>query len=166
MKIKISNLANGTYDYLFEGKIDEIKITEPYFGNYKTDAVLTKFENQMILDAKTNISAKLICDRCAIEFKTEIPSIYRMVYIFESEIPESEKEKVEINYIHSETEMIDISEDVRDYATLAVPMKKLCNDKCRGLCYHCGKNLNEGDCNCIIEKNDPRWEPLLKLKNK
>jgi uncharacterized protein len=166
MKIKISNLANGTYDYLFEDKIDEIKITEPYFGNYKTKAVLTKFENQMILDTKTNISAKLICDRCAIEFKTEIQSIYRMVYLFESEIPESEKEKVEINYIHSETEMIDISEDVRDYAMLAVPMKKLCNDECRGLCYHCGKNLNEGDCNCIIEKIDPRWEPLLKLKNK
>lgn len=166
MKIKISNLANGTYDYLFEGKIDEIKITEPYFGNYKTEAVLTKFDNQMLLDAETSINANLVCDRCAIDFEREIQSSYRMVYLFESEIPDSEKEKVEINYIHPETEKIDISEDVKDYAILAVPMKKLCSEDCKGLCYHCGKNLNEGECNCVIEKTDPRWGPLLKLKNK
>jgi uncharacterized protein len=166
MKIKISNLYNGTYDYLFEGKIDEIKITEPYFGRYKTEAILTKFDKQMILDTKTVINTKLICDRCTAEFENEISSGYCMVYLFGEEIPDHDKKKVEINYIHPETEKIDISNDVRDYAMLAVPMKKLCNEECRGLCYHCGKNLNEGECNCLIEKIDPRWEPLLKLKNK
>jgi uncharacterized protein len=166
MKIKISNLANGTYDYLFEGKVEDIKITEPYFGNYRTEAVLTKFDKQMILDAETSIKANLVCDRCAIDFETTISSSYRMVYLLENEIPDSEKEKVEINYIHPDTEKIDISEDVKDYALLAVPMKKLCGEDCKGLCYKCGKNLNEGECNCIREEIDPRWEPLLKLKNK
>ncbi len=166
MKIKISNLANGTYDYIFEGKITDIKVTEPYFGNYKSEAVLTKFDNQMILDAETSIKANLVCDRCAIDFETEISSSYRMVYLFENEIPASDKEKVEINYVHPDTEKIDISEDVKDYAMLAVPMKKLCREDCKGLCYKCGKNLNEGKCNCVKEEIDPRWEPLLKLKNK
>ncbi|MBT8378265.1 MAG: DUF177 domain-containing protein [Ignavibacteria bacterium] len=166
MKIKISNLANGTYDYLFEGNIDEIKITEPYCGKYKTEVVLTKFDNQMILDAETSIEANLVCDRCAIAFKKEISSRYRMVYLFESEIPDSEKDKTEVNYLHPDSEKIDISEDVKDYALLAVPMKKLCREDCKGLCYHCGKNLNEGECNYVVEKIDPRWEPLLKLKNK
>jgi len=166
MKIKISNLANGTYDYLFEGKVEDIKITEPYFGNYRTEAVLTKFDKQMILDAETSIKANLVCDRCAIDFETAISSSYRMVYLLENEIPDLEKEKVEINYIHPDTEKIDISEDVKDYALLAVPMKKLCSEDCIGLCYKCGKNLNEGECNCIKEEIDPRWEPLLKLKNK
>ena len=166
MKIKISNLADGTYDYLFEGKIEDIKVMEPYFGNYNTKAVLTKFENQIILDTETIINSKLVCDRCATDFTREITSKYRMVYLFGNEIPNSDKEMVEINYIHQDTEKIDISEDVKDYAMLAVPMKKLCDEDCRGLCYHCGKNLNEGECNCKIEKIDPRWEPLLKLKNK
>ena len=166
MKIKISNLANGTYDYHFEGKIEDIKITEPYFGNYTTEAVLTKFDNQMILDSNTSINSKLVCDRCTADFERKISSSYRMVYLFDDELPDSEKDKVEVNYIHPDTEKIDISEDVKDYAMLAVPMKKLCNEDCKGLCYHCGKNLNEGECNCVKEEIDPRWEPLLKLKNK
>jgi uncharacterized protein len=166
MKIKISNLDNGTYEYLFEGQVEDINITEPYYGQYKTQAVLTKYDNQMILDSKTNIDTKLVCDRCASNYQKEIASGYRMVYLFGEEIIDSNKEMVEINYIHKDTEKIDISEDVRDYAMLAVPMKKLCNENCLGLCYRCGKNLNEGKCNCSKEEIDPRWEPLLKLKNK
>jgi uncharacterized protein len=166
MKIKISNLANGTYDYFFEGGIDHIVITEPYFGKYKTGAVLTKFDNQIILDAKTSVNAKLVCDRCAVDFEREITSSYRMVYIIESALTGSDKEKAEISYLHPETDVIDIGEDVKDYAMLAVPLKKLCSEECKGLCYKCGKNLNDGECACEITEIDPRWEPLLKLRNK
>ena len=144
MKIKISNLANGTYDYVFEGGIEEINVVEPYFGRFKTEAVLTKFDNQMILDTKTSINTNLICDRCAAEFEREIISSYRMVYLFKQEFPPPEKEKVEVYYLHPETEKIDISGDVKDYAMLSLPMKKLCKEDCKGLCYRCGKNLNEG----------------------
>jgi uncharacterized protein len=164
MKIKISNLADGSYDYSFSGDINEIKVVEPYFGRFKTEAVLSKYSSQIILDAKTSIKSRLICDRCASEYEKEIISSYRMVYLFEQEIPNSENEKAEISYIHPDTERIDISEDVKDYAMLAVPMKKLCRDDCKGLCQHCGKNLNEGACGCKSEEIDPRWEPLLELK--
>lgn len=166
MKIKISNLANGTYDYLFEGKIDDINVTEPYFGKYKTESVLTKFDNQIILDSITSINTKLVCDRCAEDFQREIKSSYRMVYLFEQEIDNNSVDKTEVCYLHPDTEKIDIGADVKDFAMLAIPMKKLCKEDCLGLCYKCGKNLNEGECNCYKENLDPRWEPLLKLKNK
>ena len=58
LKIKLSNLVNGRYDYEFIGKIKEIEISEPYIDNYKTKVVLNKFENQIILDVQTDISAK------------------------------------------------------------------------------------------------------------
>jgi uncharacterized protein len=73
---------------------------------------------------------------------------------------------VEVCFIHPNTENIDVSEDVKDFAMLALPMKKLCKDDCLGLCYHCGENLNEVDCGCAKKEIDPRWEPILKLKNK
>ena len=49
---------------------------------------------------------------------------------------------------------------------LAVPMKNLCSEDCKGLCPKCGKNLNEGLCNCNEENIDPRWETIQKLKSK
>ena len=131
-----------------------------------TKAVLTKFDNQIILDAKTSINTQQTCDRCNSEFEREIVSSHRMVYLFEHQITNSEKNKVDVCYLHPDAENIDITEDVKDYAMLAIPMKKLCSEECLGLCVHCGKNLNEGNCNCERNKIDPRWEPLLKLKNK
>jgi uncharacterized protein len=81
-------------------------------------------------------------------------------------VENSENEKIDVVYLHPETDKINIGEDVRDYALLALPMKKLCSEDCKGLCPKCGKNLNDGSCNCKDEKIDSRWEPLQKLKLK
>ena len=166
LKIKVSNLANGRYEYEFIGKITEIDVSEPYIDSYKTKVVLNKFENQIILDAETNISANLICDRCASEFQPVITSKYRMIYLFTQDVANYDNKKIDVVYLHPETDKIDLSKDIRDYALLAIPMKKLCSEDCKGLCPKCGKNLNDGPCDCRDEEMDPRWEPLQKLKIK
>ena len=166
LKIKVSNLANGRYEYEFDGKINDVEISEPYEGNYRTNVILNKFDNQIILDSTTNIGANLICDRCAKEFHSVISSSYRMIYLFTHDVNDSAKGKIDLIYLHPETDKIDLAKDIRDYAILAVPMKKLCSEDCKGLCPKCGKNLNDGTCDCHEEKMDPRWEPLQKLKTK
>lgn len=166
IKIKVSNLSNGSYDYDFEGKATDLEIYEPYIGNFKTNIVVSKFDNQIILDSETSITANLVCDRCAEEFHSEIKSNFRTVYLFRISNDDSESEKVDVVYIHPDTDKIDLDADVRDFAILAVPMKKLCSEDCRGLCPGCGKNLNEGPCNCNEANTDPRWEPIQKLKTK
>jgi len=168
IKIKVSNLSNGRYDYVFEGKVSDIEISEPYKGKYFTSVALSKYDNQIILDSETKINANLNCDRCNKEFNSKITSKYRMVYLFRQLSDENNDEKTDIVYLHPDTDKIELDDDIRDFAVLAVPMKRLCSEDCKGLCSRCGKNLNEGDCNCKEEKIDPRWEPLqeLKLKNK
>ena len=166
IKIKVSNLSNGWYDYDFEGKASDLDIFEPYVGNFKTNVALSKFDSQIILDAETGIPANLICDRCAKEFQSVIKSNYRMVYLFRVNYDDEESEKEEVVYIHPETDKIELDKDIRDYAVLAVPMKNLCSDDCKGLCPKCGKNLNDDPCSCTEENIDPRWEPIQKLKSK
>ena len=166
IKIKVSGLANGSYDFVFEGQVNEIDIDEPYKGSYKTDVALSKFDNQIILDAVTDIAARLICDRCNSEFDTVLKSNYRMIYLLGHLDDSNENDRNEIVFLHPDTDRIDLSKDIRDYALLAIPMKKLCSEDCKGLCPRCGKNLNEGPCDCKEETMDPRWEPLQKLKIK
>ena len=166
IKIKVSNLANGRDDFYFNGNVNDLKIPDPYSGKFRINIVLNKFDNQIILDAETYIPANFICDRCARDFQAEINSKFKMVYLFRSNIDESENEKGEVVYLHPETDKIELDDDIRDYAILAVPMKKLCSEECKGLCPKCGKNLNDGPCNCTEEIIDPRWEPILKMKTK
>jgi len=59
--------------------------------------------------------------------------------------------------------ILDLSEAIRQYSLLAMPMKPLCREDCAGLCPRCGHNLNLGPCPCPSQQVDPRWAALTKL---
>lgn len=57
-------------------------------------------------------------------------------------------------------DVLDLAEATRENLQLAIPMKILCDEDCRGLCPHCGRNRNTGDCECRTEPVDPRLAAL------
>ena len=62
--------------------------------------------------------------------------------------------------IYYKGDKLDLSDNIIDTVILSLPMKPLCNEKCKGLCPKCGVNHNEEECNCAIEDIDPRLEKL------
>ena len=46
---------------------------------------------------------------------------------------------------------IELSPMLREHIILASPMQPLCRENCAGLCARCGKDLNEGPCQCPAE---------------
>ena len=52
---------------------------------------------------------------------------------------------------------------MREQFYLALPMKPLCREDCKGLCPQCGTNLNTGTCECRPEWEDPRLAALKAL---
>jgi uncharacterized protein len=58
---------------------------------------------------------------------------------------------------------IDLSEAVRQYILLAMPMKPLCREDCAGLCPRCGCNRNIDSCDCSDSGVDPRFAVLAKF---
>ena len=60
---------------------------------------------------------------------------------------------------------LDLEEAVRQYWTSALPMQAVCRPDCRGLCPHCGQDLNERACSCAPEE-DERWSALRQLVRK
>ena len=62
-----------------------------------------------------------------------------------------------------EHHVLDLTEAIRQYALLAIPMKPLCHEDCAGLCPNCGRNLNLALCDCPPQQVDPRWAVLTKL---
>ncbi|MFQ5791837.1 MAG: DUF177 domain-containing protein [Acidobacteriota bacterium] len=60
-------------------------------------------------------------------------------------------------------ERIDLRLLIWEQIYLALPMKPLCKQDCRGLCPHCGTNLNLEACRCVEETADPRLAILKTL---
>ena len=72
--------------------------------------------------------------------------------------------ETEISYYQGEGLLL---EDVlREQVLLAVPLKVICRENCKGLCPHCGKNLNLEQCNCAEPLEDPRWSALKDIRDK
>jgi uncharacterized protein len=59
-----------------------------------------------------------------------------------------------------------LEDTLREQVLLALPLKTLCREDCKGLCPHCGKNMNEIDCGCVDELEDPRWSALKEIRDK
>ena len=58
---------------------------------------------------------------------------------------------------------IELSEAITNSFLMNVSGKYLCSEDCKGLCPHCGVNLNEETCNCDTDIIDPRWEKLAEI---
>ncbi|MBK7106801.1 MAG: DUF177 domain-containing protein [Ignavibacteriae bacterium] len=163
MIIKITNFPVGVHKIEFEKSISELQLGEPFIDKLNLICMMDKSIHQIILNCNLTIPAQFICDRCNSEYKTKLISDFSLVYIFDN------KENIDdtnVFFISSKEDKIDITNDIIDYAKLTIPLKKLCNEDCKGLCFSCGVNLNLEKCNCKSETADPTWEPLLKLKNK
>lgn len=74
----------------------------------------------------------------------------------EAEVPEEDAYLIEEN-------TVDLNVLINDAVLLSVPIKHLCSRDCRGICPHCGKELNQGPCGCRVEEMDPRLEVLRVL---
>ena len=99
-----------------------------------------------------------ICDRCATDFDRHMEIPIDVVLVEEFTNEDSEDERV----FPLEADTADLEEIVRTVFVLNLDSKLLCREDCKGICYRCGKNLNEGPCGCQKEI-DPRFAALRQL---
>ncbi len=74
---------------------------------------------------------------------------------------ELEEEDLAVSFYRDDK--IDLNQMIWEQVYLALPMKPLCKDDCRGLCPQCGTNLNLSQCNCERDFVDPRLAALKSL---
>jgi uncharacterized protein len=59
---------------------------------------------------------------------------------------------------------LDLTDAVREQVLLQAPEFTLCREDCPGLCPTCGKDLNEGACECVPEAAASPWDALKNVK--
>jgi len=112
-------------------------------------------------------SVHCACSRCLREFmapaQLQVDDVYYPMLDVDTGARLPIPEDGEVSCIINTDHILDITEAVRQYAMLGLPMMPLCQSNCAGLCPECGANLNEKNCSCEARGVDPRWLPLLSL---
>ena len=164
MKVNIQNLKDGNYAFAFKKRSEELELEDVKVFAYdiQISSQLDKHGSNICAFSHVATRVNYMCDRCLKSFSDDIDENFTVLFTTDrSYVSESGEDLVQ--FISPKTREIDLSFGVRESLLLALPMKVLCSEGCKGLCPHCGANLNEESCDCLDEISDPRWAELRKL---
>jgi uncharacterized protein len=138
------------------------ELVEEHHGKHK---VITDIR----LRGRLSAGIELQCARCLEPVPQDIARDFELLYrplgadAGRDELSVTDAE-AEIGYYQGDGLLL---EDVlREQLLLALPLKVTCREDCRGLCPHCGKNLNQEQCSCSVPVEDPRWAALKEIRDK
>jgi uncharacterized protein len=112
---------------------------------------------------------ELECGRCLERFEIPVHSPFELRYVPHVENAgggEREVEEDDLTTSYYKDDSLDLAELMHEQFVLALPMKPLCAGGCRGLCVHCGTNLNKETCDCAPQWTDPRLAVLQRLRER
>lgn len=79
--------------------------------------------------------------------------------------PEAEEEDEGDDRYFFQGDHLELAPMLREHIILAAPMQPLCRENCAGLCARCGKDLNEGPCQCPDEPSAPAIRVIRSAKH-
>ena len=131
MKIHVDRVPEGgleehaTYDpTTLDMDREDIRLLEPF----DVQAFIRLADEELVVNAQIRCPLHLLCARCLEEFTSTVQT--DAIYSYEVQ----------------PSDVVDITEDVRQEIILSYPMIPLCRPNCRGLCRTCGQNLNAASC--------------------
>jgi uncharacterized protein len=180
MLIEIQDLETQPVDFRQEyspGAIDlgpEVRQQSPLRTEGRADLLEEhhgkhKIVQDIRLQGKLDTSLEVACARCLEPVLHQVSRSFDLLYrplgtdAGRDELSVTDAE-AEIGYYQGEALLLE--DALREQVLLAMPLKTLCREDCKGLCPHCGKNLNQAPCSCAPPARDPRWSGLKEIRDK
>jgi len=155
-----ADLAGGDEDYRVRAPV-ELRM------------VVHKDHDRFRLVGTVKTALELACSRCLEPFVMPVDREFDLRYLpaggtepRPDEDDEIEVEDDDVAVTFYRDEQIDLNELLREQFYLALPMKPLCSEDCKGICPQCGTNRNAASCDCTPQWEDPRLAVLKTLLEK
>lgn len=165
MKIIVSEITSDGLDIeINEGvTLKDLTLSEPLKASLK----VTRLDTDVMIVGVMHASCLLQCDRCLKSF-TKSLDIAVDVLFKPTFSPEHSHEQYKISAEELDTgfyrnDTIDLDDFLQEQILLNLPMQYFCDENCKGLCPHCGADLNVEPCMCSKQSVDERFSKLLEL---
>jgi uncharacterized protein len=124
------------------------------------------------IQGRLKVTMEADCDRCLESAHYPIESDFDLFYRPAApanphrSADEVELDEGEVELAFYEGGGLELKDILREHILLSMPMQRVCDEKCRGICPQCGQNRNLAPCGCQTKSGDDRWEALKSLTTK
>jgi len=127
---------------------------------------LRRMRETVFIDGNLETTVVSNCCRCLEITNVPVKSNFRYTFVpAKNKLTEEEELSSEdLEYAYYQDDVIDLESLLFEQIVLQVPIKVLCTETCKGLCPHCGINLNTANCSCQVDFIDERLAVLKKIK--
>jgi uncharacterized protein len=127
---------------------------------------VSRIEQGHALEARVSWNGRLECSRCLAPYPYESEEAFTIVLLPRRPAVDGEvalqKNDLDVSFYDDPT--VSVVPIAEERVQMAIPMKPLCREDCKGLCPRCGQDRNVSTCNCSLEETDPRWDALRALR--
>ena len=168
MQINVSQLLKEAIGSIRDCEVSQVlDVTGSGTGSaVQGDVGLMRTDRGILVQGTLDTKVEVTCSRCLTLFSCPLVLNIEEEYFPTVDVVSGASVVVPDEpgcFTIDEQHMLDLTEAIRQYALLVIPMKPLCREDCAGLCPNCGHNLNLGPCDCPLQQVDPRWAALIEL---
>lgn len=151
--VLVAMVASG--ECVFDGPVQATLVAGLEMDHYRVEGTVT-------------VPLRQTCSRCLTSFEQLLSSRFT-IFFREGTPQEGDEEEVElaeqdlVSAVFSGEE-IDLLPEIGEQVALAVPLKPLCSEQCKGLCPLCGADLNTAACGCSCEPVNLKFAALKNFK--
>ena len=111
-------------------KLDLEFVDLKYLDQVRLNGMVEKGADTLSFRGRLKSDVEHLCGRCLKTVKDHVDKPFQLYYDI--------KDKM----------VIETTDDLREVLIMDHPITFICQENCRGLCFNCGANLNEGRCQC------------------
>ena len=162
MKVIIADIPKEGLEF----DLNDILISDTVLSPVNAHLRVDKVGAEVMVTGELSSEAHLQCSRCLKDFSRELVVPVELVYHPAEDLKREEMYEIKDDELDTDFysgEELDIFTILKEQIELNLPMKPLCKNACKGLCPHCGTDLNTGTCNCSAAGTNPHFAVLKQL---
>ena len=168
MQFNVSSLLQETTGAIREYDIDDDVRVDGETRHLTGPVRFDRTPRGILVRARMSGSTSDVCSRCLKPLTFEVRVDFDEMYYPSIDVHTGARveleEGIDDAYRINERHVIDLSEPVQQYWSMALPMAPLCDENCAGLCPVCGEVLRDDAHACTRDQVDARWSRLAELK--
>ncbi len=172
-RVRFDEISSSGNDYEIQ-EVEGIAFQQDFTvkGPLSAQCTLKRKGNDTVeIQGHLKACLSVICDRCLVPYDIDVDTDLQVLLEtglsnFQP-LQELECTLTDLDSILLDEPVVDLDDILRQQLYLALPLKSLCSEQCKGICSRCGVNLNLQECKCTNDRQDSPFSVLaqLKLKN-